>query len=1019
MSARLLLLFCLFVFVSASATDKDSTGRVNQKQGVKNSNQGKNSNLKAGFKNSPPPSFVKTPDGIMVYTDPSFTGKSRAVKLEVLSPTIIRVIASPDKTFSKETSLVTIYKRKPGLTWDVIDTKEKITLKTSALQAVVEVKTGTVTFYDLKGKRIFGEQSYQGRHFTPAIHEGKSSYGLEQQFRLEKDDAIYGLGQHQDGVLNYRGEQVNFFQNNTEVAVPFMVSVKNYGVLWDNYSLTRAGDLRDYKQLSALQLTAAKGRSSSNSNSDQSQSDKSQPDQSQPGLSDPAGTGWLNATYYNDKDKPEVFVNRAESSINMEWLGDYQKQIPAGFNGSRGKVVWEGSIANDLNGAYKFRFVFGGYLKVWVNGKLQFDRWRESWNPAPSLISIDMEKGEKVPVKIEWIPEGNESYLSVKWLDPVPAEAKDLFGFSSEAGHQVDYYFIHGKNMDEVISGYRTLTGKAPIMPKWSMGFWQSRERYKTQQELMDVVKEFRERKIPLDNIVLDWSYWKENAWGSQEFDEERFPSPDAMIDSLHNLYNTKIMISVWPKFYEGIPAYKEFDQKGWLYKRNIADRQRDWIGKGYTSTFYDAFNDSARKGFWDLIHKKIYTKGIDAWWMDASEPDILSNVDPQKRKLQMAGVANGAAAEFINAYPLQNAKGIYEGQRSADPNRRVFLLTRSGFAGSQRYAAAIWSGDIGATWHDLKMQIPAGINFSMSGIPYWTMDIGGFVVERKYKEQFSKAQNTSQKNEIEEQWRELNTRWFQFGAFVPLFRSHGQFPFREIYNIAPEDHAAYKSMLYYNKLRYKLLPYIYSLAGKTYHEDYTMMRGLVMDFPKDTAVQNIDDQYMFGPSLMINPVYQPKQTDREVYLPASQGWYDLYSGEHFKGGRKINASAPYERIPVFVKEGSIIPFGPDLLYTSEKPADTISLFVYAGKDAAFTIYEDEGNNYDYEKGKSVSIPINYNEANKTLTIEDRKGSFDGMLQQRVFRISIITPYKKKGIDTAPGFDREVIYTGKKLSVKF
>jgi alpha-D-xyloside xylohydrolase len=1014
MSARLLLFFFLIGFVSANATDNDSVGQGDQQQGVGNLNSGKNSNLReADFQHSTPPSFVKTPDGIMVYTDPAFTGKSRAVKLEVLSPTIIRVIASPNKTFSGSTSLVTIYKRKPGLTWDVIDTKEKITLKTSALRAEVEVKTGTVTFYDLNGKRIFGEQSYQGRQFTPAIHEGKSSFGLEQQFRLEKDDAIYGLGQHQDGVFNYRGEQVNFFQNNTEVAVPFMISVKNYGVLWDNYSLTRAGDLRDYKQLSALQLSPKVDGSVNNNITSSTNTNNKNAGHGSSGI-----TGWLSATYYNDKDKPEVFLTRAESSINMEWLGDYQKQMPSGFNGSKGKVVWEGSISNDLNGAHKFRFVFGGYLKVWIDGKLQFDRWRESWNPAPSLLSIDMKKGEKFPIKIEWIPEGNESYLAVKWLEPVPAEAKDLFGFSSEAGQQVDYYFIHGKNMDEVIAGYRTLTGKAPIMPKWSMGFWQSRERYKTQQELMEVVKEFRERKIPLDNIVLDWSYWKENAWGSQEFDEERFPSPDAMIDSLHDLYNTKIMISVWPKFYEGITAYNEFDQKGWLYKRNIADRQRDWIGKGYTSTFYDAFSDSARKGFWKLIHDKIYTKGIDAWWMDASEPDILSNVDPQKRKLQMAGVANGAAAEYINAYPLQNAKGIYEGQRSADPDKRVFLLTRSGFAGSQRYAAAIWSGDIGATWHDLKMQIPAGVNFSMSGIPYWTMDIGGFVVERKYKEQFSKAQNASQQNELEEEWRELNTRWFQFGAFVPLFRSHGQFPFREIYNIAPEDHAAYKSMLYYNKLRYKLLPYIYSLAGKTYHEDYTMMRGLVMDFSTDTAVQNISDQYMFGPSLLINPVYQPKQTAREVYLPATSGWYDFYSGEYFKGGRKFNASAPYERMPVFVKEGSILPFGPDLLYTAEKPADTISLFVYAGKDAAFTIYEDEGNNYDYEKGKSVSIPINYNVANKTLTIDDRKGSFEGMLQQRVFRISIITPYKKKGVDTAPGFDREVIYTGKKLSVK-
>jgi alpha-D-xyloside xylohydrolase len=480
------------------------------------------------------------------------------------------------------------------------------------------------------------------------------------------------------------------------------------------------------------------------------------------------------------------------------------------------------------------------------------------------------------------------------------------------------------------------------------------------------------------------------------------------MIEVLHKKYNTRIMISVWPKFYEGISAYNEFDKNGWLYKRNIANRQRDWIGKGYVSTFYDAFNEAARNGFWNLINKKIFSKGIDAWWMDASEPDILSNVNPAQRKLQMTPTALGSAAEFLNAYPLQNAKGIYDGQRSTDPDKRVFLLTRSGFAGSQRYAAAIWSGDIGSTWHDMKMQIAAGVNFSLSGLPYWTMDIGGFVVPSKFERPTAESL---------EEWRALMTRWSQFGAFVPLFRSHGQFPFREVFNTAPEDHPAYKSFLYYDKLRYRLLPYIYSLAGAAYHDDYTIMRGLVMDFATDTAVSNIGDQYMFGPSLLVNPVYEYRQTKRELYLPRSAGWFDLYSGKWYAGGQKIVADAPYERMPVFVKAGSIIPFGPELQYTSEKPADTITLNIYAGADASFNLYEDEGLNYNYEKGLYAIIRINYSEKEKKVTIEDRKGNFPGMLHKRYMRIKFVTNEKPAPLDIEKKNGVLIEYNGRSQSV--
>jgi alpha-D-xyloside xylohydrolase len=374
-----------------------------------------------------------------------------------------------------------------------------------------------------------------------------------------------------------------------------------------------------------------------------------------------------------------------------------------------------------------------------------------------------------------------------------------------------------------------------------------------------------------------------------------------------------------------------------------------------------------------------------------------------------MSPTALGTAAEFLNAYPLQNAKGIYEGQRSADSNKRVFLLTRSGFAGSQRYAASIWSGDIASRWEDMRTQISAGLNFSISGLPYWTMDIGGFSVEKRYE-------NPNEADLAE--WRELQTRWYQFGSFVPLFRVHGQFPFREMYNTAPENHPAYQSMLYYDKLRYRLMPYIYSLAGYCYHNDYTIMRGLVMDFGKDVNVKNIGDQFMFGPSLLINPVYTYKATNRTLYLPAGQGWYDLYTGKFYEGGQKITADAPYDRTPVFVKEGAIIPAGPELQYTSEKPADLITLYVYTGKDAAFTLYEDENLNYNYEKGAFAEIAFTYNEQTGSLIIGDRKGNFAGMLKNRTFQIKVINKNNIAAMDFTTAGVKTIKYSGKMINVK-
>ncbi|MEN9569644.1 MAG: hypothetical protein RL172_875 [Bacteroidota bacterium] len=927
-----------------------------------------------------PGQYVKTENGVIIYPADVVPGSAQSIKIQVINDKIIRVTAAAQKEMPATPSLVAIYNTSNLPVWELVPVSdEMLTIKTSFLTVKANVTTGQVFFMDAQGKPILQEKKL-GRTLEGVIHEGTQSYKISQCFETTADDAWYGLGQHQDGLINYRNNQVLLFQNNTEVAVPFLISKKNYGILWDNYSITKVGDTRDYKPLSSLRLYDKNGE-----------------------------PGWLTTTYCNNKQHPaDVMLQRAESDIKSEFLGDSKIYWPAGFNGTDGSVVWEGALGSGISGVHKLRVTYGGYIKIWVNQKLVMDRWRQSWNPGSAVLDIPMEKDKKYPVKIEWLPDGGESYASVKWMEPVAPGNENCFGFSSEAGRQQDYYFVYGSNMDEVIAGYRQLTGKATLIPMWALGFWQSRERYKTQDEILNTVSEFRKRKIPLDNIVLDWSYWKEDAWGSQEFDKTRFSNPDSMIKVLHEKYNTHFMISVWPKFYEGINSYNQFDKNGWLYKRNIADRQRDWIGKGYISTFIDPFNAAARKGFWNLLNEKLYQKGVDAWWMDASEPDILSNVSPQKRKEQMYPLAAGVTAEYLNAYPLENAKGIYEGQRSVNPNQRVFILTRSAFAGMQRYAAATWSGDIAANWAEFKAQIPAGINFSMSGMPYWTTDIGGFAVEKH-----NEKPNTAQL----EEWRELMTRWYQFGAFSPLFRSHGQYPYREIYNISPEGHAAYNSMLFYNKLRYRLMPYIYSVAGQTYHNNYTMMRGLVMDFAADTAVTNIADQYLFGPSILVSPVYTLGQRTKPVYLPAGCGWYNMYTGEYKAGGHTIQADAPYEKMPLYLREGSIVPLGPAIQYTGQKKADTITLCIYAGKDAAFTLYEDEGINYNYEKGQFTNIVFSYSEKDQQLTIQQRQGAFTGMLQKRHFIIRYITPQNPAPMDAPHPKDKLVSWKGKTLNI--
>lgn len=932
-----------------------------------------------------------TDKGVIVEVTNQQENGARKVRLEAVGEKLIRVSATPNKKFADTESLI-IVPQAEKTAFQVEDLGEAVALRTSEVTATVNKTTGQVVFADAEGNQILAEEQ-GGRTFEPFEADGKQAYSVRQIFQSAGDDeGFYGLGQHQADEFNYKGKNEELFQYNTKVSVPFVVSNKNYGILWDSYSLLRFGNPEDYSQLGEVfNLYDKEGKE-----------------------------GALTGTYTPAKGE-DVLVRR-EGSIYFEHLvrGDLSRvvNLPEKFPFQGSKVVYEGEIEPKGAGLYRFILYYAGYMTVNIDGKeVVPERWRTAWNPNSYKFSVEMEGGKRVPIKIEWEPDGGVSYCGLRAYAPMDKAEQQKMSWWGEMQEQEDYYFIYGDNMDEIISGYRTLTGKAQVMPKWAMGYWQSREKYNTRDEVLSTLKGFRNRQIPIDNIVIDWLHWEQDSWGSHEFDLARFPDPKGMVDSIHAM-NGRVMISVWPKFYATTEHYKEFDEKGWMYQQAIQDSIRDWVGPGYLGSFYDAYDPEARKLFWNQIQDHYYPLGFDAWWMDASEPNIRDCTDIEYRKDLCGPTALGPSDQYFNAYALVNADAIYNGQRSADPDKRVFLLTRSGFAGLQRYSTATWSGDIATRWEDMKAQISAGLNFAVSGIPYWTMDIGGFCVENRYVAGQELYNRTGRENADYKEWRELNTRWYQFGAFCPLFRAHGQYPFREIWNIAPEGHPCYNSVVYYTKLRYNLMPYIYSMAGMTHFADYTMMRPLVMDFTADAAVNNIGDQYMFGPALMVAPVYEYGARERSMYFPAGAGWYDFYSGKFVEGGQQLVVDAPYERIPLYVRQGAILPMGPDMQYSDEKPAEEITLYVYAGANGEFTLYEDENVNYNYEKGAYAMIPMNYNDADGTLTFGVRQGEFEGMLKERTFRVVKVSADSPVGVGAKNAKAVEVKYNGEAQTIQ-
>ena len=809
--------------------------------------------------NAQPP-YQKEDKGIVIPLE------GAKLKIQVYAPNIIRVLYTPGDAIKLRKSLV-VEKTPKDSRCKVLQQGEEILMKTARLQLQIDAKTGAIQFLDKAGKILLGEAPDNPRTMTSARVMGEETWHALQRFVLTPDEGIYGLGQHQDGYMNYRGKDVCLIQTNPVAVNPFLISTNGYGILWDNYS----------------------------------------------------------KTLFHDS----------------------------------------------------------------TNG----------------------------------------------------------MSFWSEVAEVIDYYFISGETMDEVIAGYRVLTGQAPLFGKWAYGYWQSKERYLDADDILSVAKEYRERKIPIDNIVQDWRYWGENDyWSSMRFDNKVYPDPEKTISAIHNDYDLHYMISIWPALGIKTDIYKEMKAKGHLYP------PQHWT----TGYVYDAYSREARDIYWRYVKEGLVSKGVDALWMDATEPELGDQHTPEisEKSIKEFGMTElGTMARYLNTYSLMTAKGVYEGFRKDFPQKRAFILTRSAFSGQQRYAAATWSGDISSNYDVFRKQISAGVNFCLAGIPYWTHDIGAFFPSWRGGLYPLGCKDPA--------YQELYVRWFQFGAFTPIFRSHGTGTPREVWRFGEPGYWAYDTLVKFDNLRYRLLPYIYSLAWKVTSQAYTIMRGLPMDFTADKNTYGIDNQYMFGPSLLVTPVteemYHKVKKSGEaipsknlvapqgepgillpeyikgadlgekeeeaiksvnVYLPQWPGWYDFWTGDLYQGGQKIRKETPVDIMPLYVRAGSILPLGPFKQYSTEKPEDPLELRIYAGADCEFELYEDENDNYNYEKGVYASIPFKWDEKSKTLTIGKRKGSFPGMLKKRTFRIVWVQKNHGVGLEVTKDADQTVTYSGKTIRIR-
>lgn len=736
------------------------------------------------------------------------------VELECFSPSIIRVKKYPAGTAPQKQSL-TVTMQPEGVKYKLQEKDNRVVLTTSELLVSMDITQNCISFTTKDGKTLLTEKA-SSTGFTPFKDAGSSTYRVHQSFLLDAGEAIYGLGQHQQGKMNQRNQTLLLQQANTEICIPLIHSIKGYALFWDNYS-------------------------------------------------------------------PTTFTD-------------------------------------------------------------------------------------------------NEQGMS----------------FDSAVGDLCDYYFVYGGDADKVVAELRNLTGQAPMFPLWSFGFWQSRERYVSQDELVSVVKKYRDLKIPLDGIVQDWRYWGEDHknWNAVEFRNPLFPDPKRMMEEVHRL-NAHAIISVWPSFGQETGIYAELKQRNLLMEHETFPQENG-------VRVYDAYNPEAREIFWRYMNKNMFSVGMDGWWLDATEPEH----SPVKETDFDYQTHLGSFRKVRNAFPLVSVGGVYDHQRQVSSAKRVFILTRSAFAGQQRYATQAWSGDVISDWEVLRNQISGALNLSLTGIPYWNSDIGGFFSAYKFPEGIK-----------DPAFHELYVRWMQFAAFTGMMRSHGTHTPREIFNFGERGYWAFDAQEKIINLRYRLLPYIYSTSWNITSGGGSLMRALFSDFPEDKMVAEAGDEYMFGQSILVAPVTSTEKK-RSLYLPEGAQWVDFWTGDIQQGGQEITREAPVDMIPLYVKAGSIIPVGPSVQYTTEKPWDDLQIRIYPGADAEFILYEDEADNYNYEKGEYTTIRMTWNDKNREFTIHPRQGSYAGMLQNRNFRVVVVDKQQGLGMDNE-SCTTNIEYTGKKVKTQF
>ena len=885
------------------------------------------------------------PDGATLSMNPG------TLKLQVFSPGVVRVAYSPGNSPPPWSDSFSVIQTPAAGPWPLTQTPTEVRLDTGEVEVRVNRASGAVGFYDTNGLPLLVEKPDGGKRLTPASVGGINTLQSQQQFLLPPGEAFYGLGQHQAGIMNYANATVHLQNKNPgESSVPVLLSSRGYGLLWDNPAITDVSVGTGSQQiLPAAQLLGTNGQ-----------------------------PGGLNGSYYQGANFNTFVFSRVDPQINFNW----STTPPPGMTQSNYSVRWTGFLQAQQAGAYRIMGATDDGMRLWIDNQLMVDDW-VAQSVKTNAVTLNFASNSVHSIRFDYYQAAGNAIAQLSWVTPTSG----CVTWTSQAAAAIDYYFLNGPELDDVIANYRQLTGPAPMFGRWAWGLWQCKNHYQTQAEILGVLNTYRSMAIPLDCVIQDWQYWLPgHPWGSHLFDTNNYPDPAGMMQSVHAA-NAHIIISVWPKFATNTPNANALQAVGGLYP--------EVINGGYppgVNQWYDPFSAGGRQVYWQEIATNLFSLGLDGWWLDASEPELSGSWGGDVNYMTAAG----SGALVFNAFPLLHTTAVYQGHRASNPAKRAFILTRSAFAGQQRNAAVTWSGDINGNFAVLAAQIPAGINFSMSGIPYWNTDTGGF----------------NDNNPTNLAYAEVFTRWFQFSAFCPMFRIHGNNA-KEIYRFLPNTQAI---LINYDQLRYHLLPYIYSVAWKVTSEGYSMMRGLPMDFRQDASVYSIPDQFMFGPALMANPVTQAGATNRSVYLPAATAWMDFWTGASYAGGQTNLAAAPIDTMPLYVRAGSIIPYGPAVQYASQS-LDPIELRVYPGADGSFTLYEDEDDNYDYESGAYATIPIKWTESTRTLTIGQRQGSFPGMLSTRTFNIVWVSPGHGTGVPSTTTPDATVSYNGTAVQV--